>query len=330
MSLRKVNLNLLPILKALLDEASVARAAEKVGLSQPAVSAALARLREHFGDPLLVQSGRKMHLTDRALNLRPRVTTLCEELESLFAEEQFDPFQSRRQFVVASPDYIANGLARELAGLVSQIAPHVAITFVDVPSRLTEEMANRHVDLAVCGDFGLWPELQRRPVFQDRVVALVAPDHPMADRSELNTAAIEVYPKVGVDYSIDDTSKEQRNQVDRQLPIQLNRVAKIMTHSQFSSVVAALEPPFVAYAYGFLAGLMQSRLPLRAIPLSDVRATIPVSLFWHPLSDVAREQIWLRQTVLQALAAIRRQIGDCPHVVWEDSELTTPATDQKS
>jgi DNA-binding transcriptional LysR family regulator len=258
------------------------------------------------------------------------VKSLCEDLEKLFAEEQFDPFQSRRQFVIASPDYIANGLAQELAGIVALTAPHVAITFIDVPSRLTEEMSNRHVDLAVCGDFGLWPELQRRPVFQDRVVALIAPTHELASSRELDTKTVENYPQVGVDYSVDDIPPDQRHQLDRQLPIRLDRIAKIKTHSQFSSVVAALEPPFVAYAYGFLAGQMQSRLPLRAIPLVDIRSTIQVSLFWHSLSDTAREQVWLRATVLKALATIRRKVGDCPHIVWEDIGESAIAINHKS
>lgn len=320
MSLRKVNLNLLPILKALLDEESVARAADTVGLSQPAVSAALARLREHFGDPLLVQSGRKMYLTERALNLRQPVSRLYKELESLFAEEIFDPLRSRRQFVIAAPDYIANGLARELASLTVDIAPNVSITFLDVPPRLTDEMGNRHIDLAVCGDFGLWPELKKQPVFHDRVVALVAPNHPLADCGELTTSDLVSFPKVGVDYSAEHTTSEQRHLVERRLPIRLDTISKINTHSQLSSVIAALEPPFVAYAYGFLAALMETRLSLRVIRLSDVDATIAVNLFWHPLSAQTKEQIWFRATVQEALARIRHQMGDSPYVIWEPIE----------
>jgi hypothetical protein len=122
---------------------------------------------------------------------------------------------------------------------------------------------------------------------------------------------------VGVDYASEDESPERRHLLEQRLPIRLDAVSKIKTHSQFCSLMAALDPPFVAYAYGFLAGQLQSRLPLRVISLDDIPSTIPVSLFWHPLSDQAQEQIWLRATIRMALSRIRKTMGSSPYVIWQ-------------
>jgi DNA-binding transcriptional LysR family regulator len=81
MRLRSVDLNLLPVLRQLLEDRNITRAAEALALTQPAVSKALARLRAIFDDPLLVRDGRRMILTPRAEQLQPQVEEQCRELE---------------------------------------------------------------------------------------------------------------------------------------------------------------------------------------------------------------------------------------------------------
>ena len=107
MAIRSKNLNLIPILQALLNEASVARAANQIGLSQPAMSGALARLRELLNDPLLVRAGRSMQLTPRALRMRKLLEEVCAQIELLFQPESFDPSTAKINFRVAAPDYIS-------------------------------------------------------------------------------------------------------------------------------------------------------------------------------------------------------------------------------
>ncbi len=107
MSARSTNLNLIPILRALLNEQSVVGAAKEVSLSQPAVSGALARLREVLDDPLLVRVGRSMRLTPRAQSMRPQMEQICAEIERLFQERSFDPATADNYFVIAAPDYLA-------------------------------------------------------------------------------------------------------------------------------------------------------------------------------------------------------------------------------
>ncbi|MCV6620085.1 LysR family transcriptional regulator, partial [Streptococcus suis] len=101
------DLNLLRVLDALLRERNVSRAAERLSLSQPAVSNALARLRELLDDPLLVRAGRAMQPTPRALSLEAPIRHALQQIEhSLIAGEAFDPARSHQRFRIAVTDYV--------------------------------------------------------------------------------------------------------------------------------------------------------------------------------------------------------------------------------
>src|SRR6202020_3139915 len=104
MSLSSLDLNLLVALDALLLEANVSRAAMRVGLSQPAMSHALQRLRDIFSDPLLVRTGARMELTPRAQALRGPLAQALDQVRGLFTPEEFDAGHSERHFRLMMPD----------------------------------------------------------------------------------------------------------------------------------------------------------------------------------------------------------------------------------
>src|SRR5215475_8712178 len=104
MNLSSLDLNLLIALDALLREAHVSRAALRIGLSQPAASHALQRLRDLVGDPLLVRNGARMELTPRALALRAPLAQALDQVRSLFIPDDFDAASSERQFRQMMPD----------------------------------------------------------------------------------------------------------------------------------------------------------------------------------------------------------------------------------
>src|ERR1700754_2156618 len=104
MNLSSLNLNLLVALDALLMEASVSRAAMRIGLSQPAASHALQRLRDLIGDPLLVRNGARMELTPRAVALRAPLAQALEQIRGLFTSDDFDAISSERHFRLMMPD----------------------------------------------------------------------------------------------------------------------------------------------------------------------------------------------------------------------------------
>jgi DNA-binding transcriptional LysR family regulator len=147
--LRRHNLNLLPILRELLRTRSVGRTAEIVGLSQSAVSAALARLRKTYDDDLLVMVGRKLELTEKGAQLIEQTERACLEVEALLRPPAFDPSTESRRFVIATADYVAFLLAPALARLVAQQAPQASIHFIDVPTDLVPQLVRGTIDAVV-------------------------------------------------------------------------------------------------------------------------------------------------------------------------------------
>ncbi len=130
MNLTALDLNLLIALDALLREASVSRAALRIGLSQPATSHALQRLRDLFGDPLLVRTGARMELTPRALALRAPLAQTLDQVRGLFKSDAFDAASSERQFRLMMPDLAVELLMPMLMAKVTQAAPNIRIDVV--------------------------------------------------------------------------------------------------------------------------------------------------------------------------------------------------------
>jgi DNA-binding transcriptional LysR family regulator len=150
MNLNSLDLNLLVALDALLKEANVSRAAMRIGLSQPAASHALQRLRDLIGDPLLVRTGARMEPTPRALGLRAPLAQALDQVRSLFVSDAFDAARSERQFRLMMPDLAVELLMPPLMEKITQAAPNVRIDVVPWrgPSIFTAEFA-RTIDLVI-------------------------------------------------------------------------------------------------------------------------------------------------------------------------------------
>jgi DNA-binding transcriptional LysR family regulator len=150
MNLTSLDLNLLVALDALLREANVSRAAMRVGLSQPAASHALRRLRDLIGDPLLVRNGSRMELTPRAVALRAPLAQALDQVRSLFVPDIFDAERSERRFRLMMPDLAVELLIPSLMEKVTKAAPSVRIDVVPWrgPAIFTAEFA-RTIDMVV-------------------------------------------------------------------------------------------------------------------------------------------------------------------------------------
>ena len=150
MNLNSLDLNLLVALDALLREANVSRAAMRIGLSQPAASHALQRLRDLIGDPLLVRTGARMDLTPRAQALRAPLAQALDQVRALFVPDGFDASTSERQFRLMMPDLAVELLMPPLMEKITRIAPNVRIDVVPWrgPAIFTAEFA-RTIDIVI-------------------------------------------------------------------------------------------------------------------------------------------------------------------------------------
>ncbi|MBJ22693.1 MAG: LysR family transcriptional regulator [Deltaproteobacteria bacterium] len=176
-----IDLNLLVALDALLREQSVTRAATEVGLSQPAMSRALARLRDLFDDPILVRAGHSMVPTPRALEIAVPLGRSIEAIRrTLEPPGDFDPLRARREFALSAVDTTQAFVLPRLLGHLGEAAPGVEVT--TAPIRSTSEafagLASGDRDLAI-GRFESTPDgIRQRVLYHDRIVCLVRKEHP--------------------------------------------------------------------------------------------------------------------------------------------------------
>ncbi|MFK8022847.1 MAG: LysR family transcriptional regulator [Ilumatobacter sp.] len=297
--LRDKNLNLLPILLALLEEESVVGAAKRVHLSQPAVSGALARLRDEFDDPLLVRVGRQMRRTSRADRLLPQIKQSCAELERLFDFGVFDPARAESSFVLAAPDHLALPLARELLPLLAAEAPGIEVRIVDAPNDLPRYLHAGNIDLAVAGDFGVWSDVSYEPVIRERFVAAMSSEHPLAGLDTLEPGQLESYVRV---------SRMPRPLADRSakpiatgIPV-LDLQTQINVEQFVTAILLVVGTRLVMPAPEMLVDTLASYLPIVGVPF-DQDYSVEAGVFWAPFQDDSPEIAWLRSVIARCLRA---------------------------
>ncbi|WP_448608378.1 LysR family transcriptional regulator [Geodermatophilus sp. URMC 60] len=196
-NLASLDLNLLVSLDALLEQRSVTRAAQQMGLSQPALSASLARLRRHFGDELLTRVGNEYRLTPLAAQLKDLVRLALSGVERVFtAQTEFDPASSTREFSILVSDYVVVVLGDTIAALLAEEAPHTRLRLTPH----TPAMVERADQVLLGTDLLLLPhgfvsDLSHRDLYRDEWVCVVSADNPVVDEG-LTVQHLETLPWV--------------------------------------------------------------------------------------------------------------------------------------
>lgn len=150
MRFKGMDLNLFVAFEALMETRSTARTGEKIGLSQPAASAALARLRDYFDDDLLVVKGRRMYPTPLAEELLPQIRECLRKAEAVLATTSvFEPALAKREFRIVSSDYVAAAILAPLARTLSHGAPGVSFQFILTDETAAERLRRGEVDLVI-------------------------------------------------------------------------------------------------------------------------------------------------------------------------------------
>jgi DNA-binding transcriptional LysR family regulator len=206
-NLAGLDLNLLPPLEALLRRRNVTHAAAEVGLSQPAMSRALARLREIFGDPLLVRLGGGLAPTPLAETLAPRAAAALEELKGLFRAEDFDPSTLQRAIRLAAADAPAILLAPRLMARLQAEAPGVDLRFEPIGRDILARMEQGRVDLCFAtAATPLPPGAFSEPLASDRLALVMRRGHPAANRP-WSVEDYATYPHATVSFFGDGVSE---------------------------------------------------------------------------------------------------------------------------
>ncbi|RTR58801.1 LysR family transcriptional regulator, partial [Pseudomonas aeruginosa] len=184
MRYRRLDLNLLVALDALLDECSVSRAAERLNLGQSATSAALARLRDHFSDPLLVPVGRHLEPSVLGRQLAPKVRdALALAGEVVDASVVFDPSTCTRRFTLVASDYVVATVLPAFSRALSQQAPLASLALRDMPlprdgDVVSEALEYRRSDLIIVPQRRANPRYPQAPLLSDELCCIVCAEHP--------------------------------------------------------------------------------------------------------------------------------------------------------
>lgn len=179
--IKNLDLNLLKALDALLDERSVTRAAERLALTQPAVSGMLTRLRECFGDPLFTRAQRGIIPTLRALELATPVKQILSEVNGLLQPKGFDPASATMTLSIAATDYALKAVVVPFMSALRPLAPgiRVAVRPVDDAHLLTQ-LERGDIDWALVTPESTPPDLHARNLFNEQYVCVMRADHPDA------------------------------------------------------------------------------------------------------------------------------------------------------
>lgn len=298
MRLTGIDLNLLTSLDALLEERSVTRAARRLGVSQPAVSHSLRRLRELLGDPLLVRTPRGMQATPRAAELRAGVRAALDAAEAVLQPAPgFDPARAERTFTLAMGDQPALQLLPSLVERIATVAPGVALRLRPPPGDLPAALAEGEIELGI-GVFGDSPaQICSERLWTEQFACVVRRGGP-GSRAPLDLAAYVARPHLlvaprGLPGSTVDDLLAQRGL--------RRRIAVIVPHFLVApAIVAASELVWTAPAG--LAHALAEHYPIsvRPPPLAIPRFTLEMR--WHLRLDRDPGLAWLRGMLRGTLA----------------------------
>ncbi|MGD0698380.1 MAG: LysR family transcriptional regulator [Trebonia sp.] len=295
-ALRRMDLNLVLPLDALLEERHVTRAAESIGIGQPAMSAALARLRRLFGDPLLVRNGRVHELTPMGQSLVEPVRAVLTGLEQMLATTpHFDPGSDERTFTVVASDYVTLILLRPLLERLYDEAPHVAVNVIPVSGATQAELERSQVDLVIMPRELASPAMAhfpQRTLFTDRYVAAVWNQH----RDVGSTLSREQLTRLRyVRYNATTSGPAFVDIQLASLGIELN-VA--LTTLSFTLVPWLLPgTSLFAFVHERLVNSTPVRGELRIIEPPVPLLPIEETMYWHPVFHNDPAHHWLRERV---------------------------------
>jgi DNA-binding transcriptional LysR family regulator len=300
-----LDLNLLPPLAALLRRRNVTHAAADVGLSQPAMSRALARLRADLQDDLLVRRGRGLHLTARAEALKPLVDIALEDIKAVFRTPRFDPTQGSRLLRFAASDNQTMLLFPPLMARLAKEAPGVSVQVEASGPDLVQRMERGVVDFA----FGLEttplpPGALTEPLAMDRLALVMRRGHPAAER-EWTLQDYADFDHVGISITGDGVSE-----LDARLAAAgvTRRLALITPH--FSAALATVAATdMVTTLSRALASRMAEHFDLILREPPFPQTAIPMTVIFSPLRARDPLLLWMR-TLLREVAVSVYEAGE--------------------
>jgi DNA-binding transcriptional LysR family regulator len=288
-----LDLNMMRPLCALLEERHVSSAAERCGVSQPAMSRTLERLRTAFGDDLLVRSGRTYELTPRAGQLLAEVRDILDRIDAAVAGNRFEPRNCDAVFRLASTDYISAVLLPRILLDLQENAPSASLELTMSGERTPEAVSAGRIDAAIVSADDTLVGLNREKLFDEDYVCLVASHHALSDRPRITLNRYLEHRHIVI-----DVAHGMQPPIDRPLAARgVRRYVGYRTPFLASAVFAVTSTSMVLTIPRRLAAICTGGLPIRIVPAPRELDTFTYRLEWHPRLEASAAHRWFRDRI---------------------------------
>ena len=300
MRYRRLDLNLLVALDALLADKSVTRAAAKLNITQPAMSGALARLRDYFEDPLVIQVGRQLELTPLASSLVAPVHDIILRIDSAISiEPAFEAAQSKRHFTITVSDYVIRVFLLDVLGRLQREAPGISFEFRQSSGRVKEELEAGEVDFVIGPEIDLLSEHPHELLFEDTYAVVAWTGNSLVGDS----LTLDEY--LGLGHVVFRSEHHGNPWLERWFTSRYGEVRRVELAAPSFSLLPHLVVGTnrIATMQMRLARLYMLTLPIKMVPAPLEVPKLVEILQWNVHRDMDPASRWLRAT-LKAHAAL--------------------------
>ena len=294
MNIGAKDLNLLKVFHAVWLERHVGRAGERLGLSQPAASNALNRLRDTFGDSLFVRVPKGMAPTPLAESLAPKIISAISTLETIFAPSVFDPRTLKRKFVIAGSDYYGQFVLPGLVATLRDTAPNSKVLGRSLQGAFPKlELENGDVDIAIAGFFKKIPQnYYTQKLFDETFVCVLRKGHPALETNW----TVDTYCEY--EHLLISPQGDLHGMADVALEaIGKSRRVVCGIDNFFTPGWIVAKSDLILTAPRSLAAHYQSYLPVEQVEVPIELPAFSVVQVWHERTAADPANVWLRQTV---------------------------------
>lgn len=309
MNLLTFDLNLLRVLDALLRENSTVAAGRLIGLSQPAVSAALGRLRAALGDPLFVRVGQRLEPTPYALSLAEPLRSALDEVEALLSgPPQFDPAKAVDRFVLSGSDFFAEMLMPALGDHLARLAPGILLQLVDlVPDNHIAPLKTHEVDLALIPQMDAPAWIDWEPLFNSSFAVIARQGHPaltaLAPGDEM---PLDLLCDLG--HILFSPEGQTAAMGDKALAAVGRKRRVVMTLPVFYGVFSTVAgSDHIAFVPQQMAHQMATKLNIDVYATPFPMPTPVIGMYWHKRSTNSPAHRWLRQQISELMRPLNER-----------------------
>jgi DNA-binding transcriptional LysR family regulator len=298
--LRQADLNLLVVFAALAEERNVSRAAQRLFLSQPAVTRAMHRLRDLFHDDLLVRVSGSYEITPKGQRLLHEVETVLPRLDRLLAGGDFNPAKENVHFRIAANDYAAHVIGIPLSKEFLAAGSNLSFALSPLRDEVFDAMDRGRIDLMLRGDDGLVPpRFPRQVIFEEKIVCVVSKDSHRGNKLTLRQYLDGLHVVVdtfGGTQSIPDqrlATSQRKRRVAFTVPFHIVAMNVVAGTSLIATMPKRMA---MAYAHNPELKIMKAPKPLDAFSYLMV---------WHPRMNSDAAHIWLRHIIVKVAGTIK-------------------------